>query len=794
MDRRKNYPSISPQAIINMLIKAINLFSSPISGKHSLRTVLIVAFVSQIIAAMGLTAWLLFYNGQHAVAELATQLRNESTAHIQQHLKNHMAVPLLVNQLNAEAIRLGLLNLTDQAHLERYLWNQIKQFDTLSYVAIATEKPIYIGTYTPAENIIYLEILDKATQGHLEVWDTNTQGQRTKRQQVLKNYDPRERPWYQAVAKAGKPIWSEVFVYFSGAGIGISANHPIYNQQGHLIAVASADITLTKISKFLHSLNIGQHGQTFIMTRLGGLIATSTTEEPYTINQITQQAEPIKAMASRNALTSATVNYLMQQFGDLKYINHNQQLSFRYQGELQFLQVVPFQDQWGLDWLIVVIVPETDFMETIHTNSQVVLLLFIMALLLAILIGIFTARWIVQPIQWLDTAAQQLASGKWNQTLPTERHDEIGNLAKSFSKMVEQLKNSFTELETKNAQLRKTENNLIKWLETLPVGIFVLDAQAQPYYLNQVAQQILGKGIIEGAKSEDLPEIYHTYVVGTEQRYPLERQPLVRALQGESSTVDDVEIHRVDKKIPVEVWGSPIFDDNGQLDYAIIAFQDITERKQAETIRHRFTEKLAQLNQQLEEYSHTLEQKVLERTIALEQANQELQKLARLDGLTQIANRRSFDETLDLQWRILRREQFSLSLILCDIDYFKYYNDTYGHQAGDECLRQVALAMNRASKRPADLVARYGGEEFAVIMPNTRPDGAWHVAVEIQQEIQQLQLPHCRSPFRYLTLSIGISSVIPNQTCCPETLINFADEALYEAKEQGRNRIIIKTL
>jgi diguanylate cyclase (GGDEF)-like protein len=106
----------------------------------------------------------------------------------------------------------------------------------------------------------------------------------------------------------------------------------------------------------------------------------------------------------------------------------------------------------------------------------------------------------------------------------------------------------------------------------------------------------------------------------------------------------------------------------------------------------------------------------------------------------------------------------------------------------------VALAMNRASKRPADLVARYGGEEFAVIMPNTHPDGAWHVAIEIQKEIQQLQLPHDRSPFGYLTLSIGVSSIIPSQACCPETLINFADEALYEAKEQGRNRIIIKTI
>lgn len=176
---------------------------------------------------------------------------------------------------------------------------------------------------------------------------------------------------------------------------------------------------------------------------------------------------------------------------------------------------------------------------------------------------------------------------------------------------------------------------------------------------------------------------------------------------------------------------------------------------------------------------------------ALQTANQELQRLATLDSLTQIANRRRFDEFLDKAWRISAREQVPLSLLLCDVDFFKLYNDSQGHQAGDECLHQVAQALQRSVKRPADLVARYGGEEFAVVLPNTHQTGALTVADNIQMIIKELAIAHSQSLIsEYITLSIGVSCIIPNHTLSPEALIRAADQALYQAKGTGRARAI----
>jgi diguanylate cyclase (GGDEF)-like protein len=180
---------------------------------------------------------------------------------------------------------------------------------------------------------------------------------------------------------------------------------------------------------------------------------------------------------------------------------------------------------------------------------------------------------------------------------------------------------------------------------------------------------------------------------------------------------------------------------------------------------------------------------------ALQTANQQLTSLVSLDGLTQIANRRRFDEYLSLEWRRMARETAPLSLILCDVDYFKRYNDTYGHQAGDACLQQVAQAISRVLKRPADLAARYGGEEFAVILPNTKAEGAVLVAEAMLKEIQQLLIPHATSSVsEYVTLSVGVSSTVPQKEFSQAALIAAADKALYEAKEQGRNRVILRPL
>lgn len=183
-----------------------------------------------------------------------------------------------------------------------------------------------------------------------------------------------------------------------------------------------------------------------------------------------------------------------------------------------------------------------------------------------------------------------------------------------------------------------------------------------------------------------------------------------------------------------------------------------------------------------------LARKVQEQAIALQIANQQLERLANLDGLTQVANRRRFDEHLELEWKRLERESAPLSLILCDIDYFKQYNDFYGHQTGDICLKQVAKAIEKSLKRPGDFVARYGGEEFVVILPNTNFEGASYVAKLIQTDIEKLNINHAQSSVSaHITLSLGIGSVVPTSDTSGSALIAAADKALYEAKRKGRN-------
>jgi diguanylate cyclase (GGDEF)-like protein len=173
----------------------------------------------------------------------------------------------------------------------------------------------------------------------------------------------------------------------------------------------------------------------------------------------------------------------------------------------------------------------------------------------------------------------------------------------------------------------------------------------------------------------------------------------------------------------------------------------------------------------------------------LEKANQDLQQLATVDSLTQAANRRRFDEYLERKWRHLARQHAPLSLILCDIDFFKLYNDTYGHPAGDACLQQVADALKAAIKRPEDLVARYGGEEFAIILPYTSTKGAIEVAERIRMNVKQRQLPHDKSGVSpYVTVSLGVASLIPDLESAPEIAIAKADQALYQSKAAGRDR------
>jgi two-component system chemotaxis family response regulator WspR len=175
----------------------------------------------------------------------------------------------------------------------------------------------------------------------------------------------------------------------------------------------------------------------------------------------------------------------------------------------------------------------------------------------------------------------------------------------------------------------------------------------------------------------------------------------------------------------------------------------------------------------------------------LQKSNFELQRLTNTDGLTGIANRRYFDDYLMAEWKRARREKLELALLLIDVDYFKLYNDNYGHVAGDAALRQTAQSLDRSIMRPADLAARFGGEEFAMILPRTGLDGAQAIGEKLCRLVELQELPHeCSAASRWLTVSIGAASAVPAEAQEARELIEMADRRLYQAKQQGRNRVV----
>jgi diguanylate cyclase (GGDEF)-like protein len=173
--------------------------------------------------------------------------------------------------------------------------------------------------------------------------------------------------------------------------------------------------------------------------------------------------------------------------------------------------------------------------------------------------------------------------------------------------------------------------------------------------------------------------------------------------------------------------------------------------------------------------------KLLETTHQLDQVNRELMRLSAMDGLTGLANRRHFDSVLRSEWDRGERRRHPVSLLMCDVDFFKPYNDSYGHLQGDECLRRVSSALQFAIRRPCELAARYGGEEFALLLPETNAQQAMEIAETVRSNVERLAIPHGQSPKGVVSISIGVATRVPSAQLSPERLIALADKALYIA-------------
>ncbi|NEP79999.1 MAG: hypothetical protein F6K39_18635 [Okeania sp. SIO3B3] len=426
-----------------------------LSAKLPLRVIVIVPFVLQIIVTVGLVGYLSFTNGKRAIKDLANQLQDEITARIQQKLNIFLDAPHLVNQLNVNAIRLNQLNIQEINDVERHLWQQIQSFDSIGVIGITSTSGTTIAVSRQENNTLNIIITDESTEGELQEYATNAQGVRTNLKKVILEYDPRMRPWYQDGIAIGKASWGEMFKSLIDERVEIMATQPVIDNNDNAIALVTATLTFSQLHEFLKNLKISKSGEAFILNRYGQLIASSANSEPFI--QDNGELKLIDASSSKNPLINSASKHLKDKFEDLNQIQNNLLLNFDVDGQQQFLQVVPFRDKYGLDWLILVVIPEADFTERIHGNTRITIALCLIALIIAIIFGLFTTELIIKPVKKLKQAATYISLGKWEKRVKEIPIEELAVLAQAFNQMTEQLQKSFVELENNNSALQQAD-------------------------------------------------------------------------------------------------------------------------------------------------------------------------------------------------------------------------------------------------------------------------------------------------------------------------------------------------
>ena len=440
--------------------------------KLPLRWVLIVPFVAQLMGAVGLVGYLSFRNGERSVNDLATKLMDEVGSRVSDNLEAYVRTPHELNQTKLNAIALGTLSPTDSTGWEKFLWRQIQNYPSINITSIARGNGDYRAAEKLSSGMTRVNYSGEDTQHTFFSYDTNEKGDRTRNADRVPDADVRKHSGFIQASTSPGPVWTNPYVSFLEPTLILSAMQPLRNAKQELDAVIIASLRLDYIGRYLTSLKISKTGQVFIVDRNGNLIATSTTERPF--REKGTATERLPATESQNETTRTIATAIKTRFQTFGSVLEPQ--TFRAadtQNHPQFIRVAPFRDAQGLDWVVAIAVPESDFMAQIHGHTWNTVLLCFGALVVAIGVGAWTSEWITRPIGNLNRAAKSIAGGDWSQTLTANqdqmrqdqmRQDEVGELANSFSSMASQLQGSFRRLEFVNQTLESRVTDRTKQL------------------------------------------------------------------------------------------------------------------------------------------------------------------------------------------------------------------------------------------------------------------------------------------------------------------------------------------
>lgn len=393
-----------------------------------------------IIIALGLTGWFSYQNGLASVEILATRLNLEVTSRIEERIVSFVEPPKLFHQINLAVLESTNTELSQYDQMRELFWNEVYVSPSVPYLYYGTEEGFFLGIDTkfkgdqPAFKIINPETIPNRVTYSL------TAGGLPKEELESKEYDPRGRDWYKAAVAADGFTWSPIYSFSALKELGISPVMPVKNAQGKLLGVLGIDLTLGELSNFLRSLDISPNGEAFIIERDGNMVATSTDQPPYAIVDDVQSRLNVKD--SESSLLRNTADYLLAEHGDFKNIKEEDKIVFIKDGEKFYAQVNPLNAN-GLDWLVVVVVPEKDFMAQVIQNLRNTTLLGGLALLLSTILGYLLAGWIIRPVFTITGVAANIEDEKWELDPLAQvagRTDELGQLARVFQKMAQELR------------------------------------------------------------------------------------------------------------------------------------------------------------------------------------------------------------------------------------------------------------------------------------------------------------------------------------------------------------------
>lgn len=565
------------------------------SLRHSLRSsqyppiplhrVLIVLFVGLIIVTVGAVEYLWIRNGQRAVQDLTNQLMDKVGNQVRSFLSIYLYTPQLVNQLNANTVTLNGLDLQNLPAVEQYLFTQLMQFDSISSIQVGNAQNDFRlvtrqNNLLTGQNNLRLIQANAANPTQIEEYALDSQGRKTQRLKTTQQTRVRDQLWYQTALFASKPTWGTISQLSNGDDLFLTATSPVYGAQNQVDGVFSSAVSLDAINQFLSNLQVGKSGQVFIIERDGWTVATSTP--PGTNNDA--QFQRSNLIDSRDPVARAAARSLIVDFGDFSRIKSPQQFVFSQAHHQHFLQVVPFTDQYGLDWLIVITIPKADFMERIYASTRTTILLSTGAFLGAIALGLWSARWLTRPIRQLSQSSQALARGSWEQITTNDSPiAELQVLNQSFNWMSQQLQQSFNRVTT---ALQESEERFTKIFHTSPDPISITVISTDCYLeVNDCFLEITGYS---------RPEVIgHTIAELNLIADPEQLQRVQQLLKMQQAVQNlELDIRTKSGETKIVLLSSERIELDGQ-PCILSVFRDFTDRKQLELALQRSEAKLS---------------------------------------------------------------------------------------------------------------------------------------------------------------------------------------------------------